>query len=86
MEVNEHFERLSSTYPYLGLGVQDDFCIQLYLFDFRFLIQNMLPEHRVELFDFHFAGRGLFILGRCIKMSRPSAGNQPDFISCFTGH
>ena len=29
MEVNEHFERLSLTYPYLGLGVQDDFCIQL---------------------------------------------------------
>ncbi|VFN08072.1 MAG: hypothetical protein BECKG1743D_GA0114223_112712 [Candidatus Kentron sp. G] len=29
MEVNEHFERLSLTYPYLG-GVQDDFCIQLY--------------------------------------------------------
>nr|VFJ77840.1 MAG: hypothetical protein BECKFM1743A_GA0114220_110351 [Candidatus Kentron sp. FM] len=24
MEVNEHFERLSLTYPYLGLGVQDD--------------------------------------------------------------
>nr|VFJ52575.1 MAG: hypothetical protein BECKFM1743C_GA0114222_101104 [Candidatus Kentron sp. FM]VFK13258.1 MAG: hypothetical protein BECKFM1743B_GA0114221_102731 [Candidatus Kentron sp. FM] len=31
MEVNEHFERLSLTYPYLGLGVQDDFCIQLLL-------------------------------------------------------
>ena len=29
MEVNEHFEHLSLTYPYLGLGVQDDFCIQL---------------------------------------------------------
>nr|VFJ73740.1 MAG: hypothetical protein BECKFM1743C_GA0114222_107503 [Candidatus Kentron sp. FM]VFJ74080.1 MAG: hypothetical protein BECKFM1743A_GA0114220_107563 [Candidatus Kentron sp. FM]VFK20855.1 MAG: hypothetical protein BECKFM1743B_GA0114221_107351 [Candidatus Kentron sp. FM] len=29
MEVNEHFERLSLIYPYLGLGVQDDFCIQL---------------------------------------------------------
>ncbi|VFN03618.1 MAG: hypothetical protein BECKG1743D_GA0114223_108202 [Candidatus Kentron sp. G] len=57
-----------------------------YLLDFRFFIQNMLPEHRVELFDFHFPGRGLFILGRCIKMSRPSAGNQPDFISRFAGH
>nr|VFJ68935.1 MAG: hypothetical protein BECKFM1743C_GA0114222_105053 [Candidatus Kentron sp. FM]VFJ69493.1 MAG: hypothetical protein BECKFM1743A_GA0114220_105123 [Candidatus Kentron sp. FM]VFK17720.1 MAG: hypothetical protein BECKFM1743B_GA0114221_104993 [Candidatus Kentron sp. FM] len=29
MEVNEHFERLSLTYPYLGSGVQDNFCIQL---------------------------------------------------------
>nr|VFJ75139.1 MAG: hypothetical protein BECKFM1743C_GA0114222_108251 [Candidatus Kentron sp. FM]VFJ76631.1 MAG: hypothetical protein BECKFM1743A_GA0114220_109361 [Candidatus Kentron sp. FM] len=36
MEVNEHFERLSLTYPYLGLGVQDDFCIQLK--SHRFLI------------------------------------------------
>nr|VFJ64304.1 MAG: hypothetical protein BECKFM1743A_GA0114220_103532 [Candidatus Kentron sp. FM]VFK15601.1 MAG: hypothetical protein BECKFM1743B_GA0114221_103793 [Candidatus Kentron sp. FM] len=29
MEVNEHFERLSLTYPYLGSGVRNDFCIQL---------------------------------------------------------
>ena len=29
MEVNEHFEPLSLTITYLGLGVQDDFCIQL---------------------------------------------------------
>nr|VFJ58323.1 MAG: hypothetical protein BECKFM1743C_GA0114222_102212 [Candidatus Kentron sp. FM]VFJ73577.1 MAG: hypothetical protein BECKFM1743A_GA0114220_107312 [Candidatus Kentron sp. FM] len=29
MKVNEHFERLSLTILNLGLGVQDDFCIQL---------------------------------------------------------
>nr|VFJ68897.1 MAG: hypothetical protein BECKFM1743C_GA0114222_105023 [Candidatus Kentron sp. FM] len=63
MEVNEHFERLSLTYPYPGLGVQDDFCIQLSCLEIRILevaprlwpLQGAMGGENKDLHDAIFA-------------------------------
>jgi hypothetical protein len=52
-----------------------------YLFDFRFFVDNMSTDERIEFFDLHLFRHGFFILSGRIKMASAFGRYQFNFIT-----
>jgi hypothetical protein len=51
------------------------------LLDLGFLVDHMLANDRIILFDFHFIGHVALVFGRGIEMTSIGAGNEFDFVT-----
>jgi hypothetical protein len=51
------------------------------LFDFRFLVQDMLAHDGIELLDLHLFGHVFLVLGGRIEVAGAGAGYQFDFVA-----
>jgi hypothetical protein len=51
------------------------------LFYFSFLVDDILPDYRVEFFNFQLIRHSTLIFGRCVEMTGPCGGHQPNLFS-----
>ena len=51
------------------------------LLDFRFLVGNVLANHRVVLAELQLFGLGALVLGGGVVVTCTGTGNQFDFVS-----
>ena len=51
------------------------------LLDLGFLVDHVLANDRIVLFDFHFVRHVALVLGRGIEMTSIGAGDELDFVT-----
>jgi hypothetical protein len=55
--------------------------VNMLLLDLCFLVDHMLANHRIVLFDFHFIRHVALVFGRGIEMTGIGAGDEFDFVT-----